>query len=94
VFGPIELSGLDQDSTFNAVKTTKQLIEMLEKKGGVIGDDNICVHGYRTEIKQRTLKRRTTVLKHSRFLANLVVTPNVPKIIEKKEDKDAEDEQE
>jgi len=61
------------------------VIEQLEKSNYF--DDNICVHGYKTAIKDRTLKRRTTILKHSRFLANLVVTPNVPKIIEKKEEK-------
>jgi hypothetical protein len=94
VFGPIELSGLDKDETFDAAKTTKQIIDTLEKKDGVFGEENIFVHGYKTEIKQRTLKRRTTVLKHSRFLANLVVSPNGPKIFEKKEEKDAEDAEE
>jgi hypothetical protein len=29
-------------------------------------------------VKDRTLKRRTSVLKHSRFLKNLVVTPVYP----------------
>jgi len=87
VFGPIELSGLDKDEKFDAAKVTKQILDTLEKKDGVFGQENICVHGYKTEIKQRRLKRRTTVLKHSRFLANLVVTPNMPKTFaEKKEE--------
>ena len=29
-------------------------------------------------IKGRTLKRRTTILKHGRFLQNLTVIPNFP----------------
>lgn len=90
MFGPIELSGLDKDETFDAVKTTKQIIDTLEKKDGVLGQDNICVHGFRTEIKQRRLKRRTTILKHSRFLPNLVVTPNEPKIIVEKKEEEGE----
>ena len=40
--------------------------------------DNICIHGFKTCIKGRTLKRRSTIVKHSRFLRNLEVYPIVP----------------
>jgi hypothetical protein len=39
---------------------------------------NICVHGYRVLVKDRTLKRPTTLLKHARFLQNLEVVPVWP----------------
>ena len=40
--------------------------------------DNLCIHGFNVTIKQKTLKRRTTIVKHSRFLRNLEVTPVFP----------------
>ena len=40
--------------------------------------ENICIHGFRVTIKKRTLKRRTTIVKHSRFLRNLEVYPQYP----------------
>jgi hypothetical protein len=38
----------------------------------------LCIHGYKVTVKGRTLKRRSTVVKHSRFLRNLEVIPEVP----------------
>ena len=40
--------------------------------------ENICIHGYSVTIKRKTLKRRTTIVKHSRFLRNLEVYPVFP----------------
>lgn len=40
--------------------------------------ENVCIHGFNVTIKKRTLKRRTTIVKHSRFLRNLEVYPIVP----------------
>jgi len=40
--------------------------------------DNLCIHGYRVTIKKRTLKRGSTIVKHSRFLRNLEVVPIFP----------------
>lgn len=42
------------------------------------GGNNIFVHGYKVAVKERTLKRGTSLLKHARFLNNLQVTPNRP----------------
>jgi len=36
------------------------------------------VHGHKVQVKERTLKRGTTLLKHSRFLPNLEVRPIWP----------------
>jgi hypothetical protein len=44
----------------------------------VFGGNSICVHGYSIEVKERTLKRRTSLLKHARFLANMEVKPIFP----------------
>jgi hypothetical protein len=38
----------------------------------------VCIHGFKVCIKQRTLKRKSTILKHSRFLRNLEVFPIFP----------------
>lgn len=40
--------------------------------------ENICIHGFNVTIKKRTLKRRSTIVKHSRFLRNLEVYPVFP----------------
>ncbi len=40
--------------------------------------ENTCIHGFTVCIKKRNLKRRTTILKHSRFLQNLEVFPIFP----------------
>lgn len=40
--------------------------------------DNLCIHGLQVMIKKRTLKRRSTIVKHSRFLRNLEVFPVFP----------------
>jgi hypothetical protein len=38
----------------------------------------MLVHGLRIKVKDRTLKRGTSLLKHSRFLNNLEVCPVFP----------------
>ncbi len=40
--------------------------------------DNLCIHGFNVTIKKKTLKRRSTIVKHSRFLRNLEVSPIFP----------------
>jgi len=39
---------------------------------------NLCIHGFKVKVKKRTLKRRSTLLKHARFLKNLEVLPVLP----------------
>ena len=45
-------------------------------------------------IKGKTLRRRTTILKHSRFLQNLKVVPNFPEEIVEENDEANEGEEE
>jgi hypothetical protein len=52
---------------------------------------DICVHGYRVLVKEKTLKRGTSLLKHARFLSNLEVRPKYPAV---QEDLVMEEEQE
>ena len=55
---------------------------MLEKRTMLADSGNqICVHGFKVSVKDRTLKRSSSLLKHSRFLNNLVVTPVYPQPI-------------
>jgi hypothetical protein len=37
-----------------------------------------CIHGFKVKCKDRNLKRRSSILKHGRFLRNMEVTPNLP----------------
>ncbi len=39
---------------------------------------NLCIHGFNVLIRDRTMKRATTILKHSRFLKNMKITPIYP----------------
>ena len=47
---------------------------------------NLCVHGFKVKVKKRNLKRRSTLLKHARFLRNLEVLPVLPPEPEPAED--------
>lgn len=40
--------------------------------------DFLCIHGYKVTVKKRTLKRRSTIVKHSMFLRNMEVIPEFP----------------
>ena len=48
----------------------------------------VCVYGFNVLIKDRRLKRRSSLLKHARFLKNLKVTPVPPPIKEVPKDED------
>ena len=39
---------------------------------------NLCIHGFKVKVKKRNLKRRSSLLKHARFLRNLEVLPVLP----------------
>ena len=54
---------------------------------------NIAIHGFRVKVKQRNLKRRTSLLKHSRFLRNLEVTANPPAVKEVVNEENEDDEE-
>lgn len=40
--------------------------------------ENLCIHGFDVCVKSKTLKRPTTIVKHSRFLRNMEVYPVFP----------------
>ena len=48
-----------------------------------VTENPILIHGVNVLVKKRKLKRRTSLLKHSRFLQNMSVTPNVPALVSK-----------
>ena len=64
---------------------------MLER--GVQLPNGLCSHGFKVAVKGRNLKRRSSLLKHARFLKNLTVRPNgpPPPVIEEKPDEDQDD---
>lgn len=76
-FGPVVFNDLDKE--FDDESARKMVIEKLEKSG-IYADagSDVCVHGHKVQIKERTLRRGTSLLKHSRFLNNLEVVPIFP----------------
>lgn len=56
-------------------------------------DNPILIHGVNVLVKKRKLKRRTTLLKHSRFLQNMTVTPIVPTPVARLDLEGAEDDE-
>lgn len=95
LFGPIVFEGLDLDDTvslFDPEEQRKRVTDLLER--GVKLPTGLCQHGYRVTIKKRNLKRRSSLLKHARFLKNLEVRPNgpPPPVEEVKEEGDEEGE--
>ena len=80
LFGPIEFRDLDkEENQHNGEVWRNQVIEQLLTKSVMYGfPENLCIHGLNVQIKGKTLKRATTILKHARFLRNLKVTPVLP----------------
>jgi len=73
MFGPVEFGNLNcLDDEFDSLEHRQKVIDILEQTS-ILGDIGTCIHGYRVLVKNRTLKRRTSILKHARFLNNLVV---------------------
>ena len=96
LFGPIVFEGLDLDdkvAQFDPEDQRKRVTDLLER--GIQLPTGLCAHGYKVTIKKRNLKRRSSLLKHARFLKNLSVHPNgpPPPVEEVKEDaeEDADD---
>jgi hypothetical protein len=86
--------GLDtpeEELPFEAEKQREKVISVLEK--GMLLPTNLCVHGFKVKAKGRTLKRKSTLLKHGRFLKNLEVVPIVPPMPEPVPEEEGEGEE-
>lgn len=69
IFGPIEFDGLnlaEEEVPFDAESQREKVSGVLER--GIYLPSNLCLHGFKVKVKNRTLKRRSTLLKHARFL--------------------------
>jgi len=75
IFGPIEFSGLDQES-FPGAEWRNEIVGNLSRS--LYLPENLCIHGFNVTVKNKTLKRASTIVKHSRFLRNLIVSPVFP----------------
>lgn len=76
-FGPINFNDLNKE--FDGEAARKMVIDCLEASGPFREPGSaVCVHGHKVQVKERTLKRGTSLLKHSRFLNNLEVVPIWP----------------
>lgn len=66
----------EEDQPFEPEAQREHVTGALERS--ILLPSNLCVHGFKVKVKKRTLKRRSTLLKHARFLRNLEVLPVLP----------------
>ena len=92
LFGPVEFDGLNDEGDFDFEAARELVISQLNRSP--LMPQNTCIHGYNVLVKNRNLKRRSSLLKHSRFLRNLKVTANYPAVKEEPKEKEDEDEDE
>ena len=86
-FGPVRFSELNvDDADVNAAGEARrgQVSEALNELPQML-QNQILIHGVNVLVKKRKLKRRSSLLKHSRFLQNMTVTPVVPAPVAKLE---------
>ena len=79
LFGPIEFEGLDltdDQHVFNPEEQCRRVSDALDRCVNIPG--GLCSHGTSVTVKGRNLKRRSSILKHARFLRNLQVVPKMP----------------
>jgi len=79
-FGPIRFPDLnieDGDVNLAGEMRREQVAEHLMAMP-MVTENPMLIHGVNVLVKKRKLKRRSSLLKHSRFLQNMTVTPNVP----------------
>lgn len=74
--GPITFKDL-QAGTFDFDVQRKVVVSELEKAPSM-KENNIFVHGLKVAVKERNLKRGSSLLKHARFLQNLKISPISP----------------
>lgn len=77
-FGPIEFSELnltEQQKPFNVIDQKQRIVDCLDMH---MAQPSCCIRGQTVEVKGRNLKRRSTMLKHGRFMQNLQVMPVFP----------------
>ena len=77
-FGPIEFNQLnmsEQEMPFDYEEAKQRIIDSLDLH---MNQPSCCIRGHTVQIRDRNLKRRSTILKHGRFMQNLTVRPVLP----------------
>jgi hypothetical protein len=83
IFGPVAFEGLDlaaDDTPFDPEAERARVAAALERSPCL--PDKLCTLGFKILIKKRNLKRRSSLLKHARFLRNLEALPILPDLPE------------
>ena len=78
-FGPIEFSELNEAAAEKAFEADKSKLRVIDSLDLHMQQPSCCIRGHRVEIKGRSFKRSSTMLKHGRWMQNLVVSPVYPK---------------
>ena len=87
-FGPIEFNELNMtndEKPFDFEECKMRIIDSLDMH---MQQPSCCIRGHTVQIKGRNLKRRSTMLKHGRFMQNLQVNPVLPKVQEVVDDEE------
>lgn len=90
-FGPIEFDELNlspEEKAFNAEHARQSVIDCLDLH---MPQPSCCIRGHTISIKERNFKRRSTMLKHGRFMRNMQVVPVYPKPVIEEDDEGEED---
>ena len=90
-FGPIDFSDLSLSEEQLPFDHEKARADIISRAEASMEEPFICIHGYKVQIKGRTFKRRTTMLKHGRFLSNLVVSPIYPQPLFQDDEEEGEE---
>ena len=78
IFGPVDFEDLQEvEQPFDAEYWHDAIMQTFLRSPYLPAED-ILVHGLRVLCKGRTLKRASSIVKHSRFLRNLQVTAVLP----------------
>merc|ERR1719469_62156 len=81
-FGPIEFGELDLSQERKAFDVNEQLQRIVDSLDLHMDQPSCCIRGHRIQVRNRSFKRRSTMLKHGRFMQNLQVTPVFPQIVD------------
>jgi hypothetical protein len=77
IFGPIEFTNMADDTVPFKDDLYRETVKDTLVKTPYL-PENLCIHGFKVAVKRKTLKRKTSIIKHSRFLRNLEVYPVFP----------------
>ena len=81
-FGPIEFTELNLTEAQKSFEINEQLQRIIDSLDLHMAQPSCCIRGHTVQVRGRNFKRRSTMLKHGRFMQNLKVSPVFPTIVQ------------